>query len=156
MAITEVSIRQENKREVGIRRIPAYTPNTPVDPAIPRKVGTPTRVQFLTHVYCGQTAEWMKTPLGREVDLGPGHIVLDWIPALRERGTAALVFSAHVCCGYGRPSQLLLSSSIQVCFSSTLASQLDLRRSIPGFPKFTFTFDRKRNTFPPVTLNFNI
>jgi len=23
----------------------------------------------------------MKTPLGTEVDLGPGHIVLDWVPA---------------------------------------------------------------------------
>ena len=31
----------------------------------------------------------MKTPLGTEVDLGPSHIVLDGIPALRERGTAA-------------------------------------------------------------------
>jgi len=31
----------------------------------------------------------MKTPLGTEVDLGPGHIVLDAVPALRERGTAA-------------------------------------------------------------------
>jgi len=29
----------------------------------------------------------MKTPLGTEVDLGPCHIVLDGIPALRERGT---------------------------------------------------------------------
>jgi len=40
--------------------------------------------------YCGQTAGWMKTPLGTEVDLGAGHIVLDSLPALRERGTAAL------------------------------------------------------------------
>jgi len=31
----------------------------------------------------------MKTPLGMEVDLGPGHIVLDGVPALRKRGTAA-------------------------------------------------------------------
>jgi len=29
----------------------------------------------------------MKTPLGTEVDLGTGHIVLDGFPALRERGT---------------------------------------------------------------------
>jgi len=29
-----------------------------------------------------------KTPLGTEVDLGPGHIVLDGVPALRESGTA--------------------------------------------------------------------
>jgi len=29
----------------------------------------------------------MKTPLGTELDLGAGHIVLDGFPALRERGT---------------------------------------------------------------------
>jgi len=32
--------------------------------------------------YCGQTAGWMKMPLGREVDIGAGHIVLDGFPAL--------------------------------------------------------------------------
>ena len=31
----------------------------------------------------------MKTPLGKEVDLGAGHIVLDGVPAIRETGTAA-------------------------------------------------------------------
>jgi len=31
--------------------------------------------QFSVHVYCGQTAGWMKTPLGMEVDIGPGHNV---------------------------------------------------------------------------------
>jgi len=30
----------------------------------------------------------MKTPLGTEVDFGPGHIVLDRFHAARERGTA--------------------------------------------------------------------
>ena len=34
--------------------------------------------------------EWMKTPLGTEVDLVAGHVVLDGFPALRERGTAPL------------------------------------------------------------------
>ena len=52
----------------------------------------------------------MKTPLGTEVDLGPGHMVLDGVPALRERGTTAPLFLVHVCFGHGRPSQLLLSS----------------------------------------------
>jgi len=33
--------------------------------------------QFSAHVYCGQTAGWMKMLLGTEVDLGPGQIVLD-------------------------------------------------------------------------------
>jgi len=67
--------------------------------------------QFSVHVYCGQMAEWMKMPLGTEVDLGPGHAVLDGVPALHKRGTAALPsfrpmsIVATVC-----PSQLLLSS----------------------------------------------
>jgi len=60
------------------------------DPAAPRTGGTPTITKFLAHVYCGQTAGWMKTPLGTEVDLCPGHIVLDGSHgALRETGTAA-------------------------------------------------------------------
>jgi len=45
--------------------------------------------QFLVHVYYGQMAWWMKTLLGTEVDLGPGQIVLDGVPALPERVTAA-------------------------------------------------------------------
>jgi len=33
--------------------------------------------QFSVHGYCGQTAGWIKTALGMDVGLGPGHIVLD-------------------------------------------------------------------------------
>jgi len=47
-------------------------------------------------------AGWIKMPLGTEVGLGPGHIVLDGNPAPPERGTAAQqspLFSAHVYCG---------------------------------------------------------
>ena len=36
-------------------------------------VGAP---KFLAHVYCGQTAGWIKMALGMEVGLGPVHIVL--------------------------------------------------------------------------------
>ena len=57
------------------------------DPATPRTEGTPTATQFLAHVYCDKTAGWMKAPRGTEVDLGPGHIVLDVVPSLRETGT---------------------------------------------------------------------
>jgi len=35
----------------------------------------------LTLVYCGQMVRLIKMPLGMEVDLGPGHIVLDVEPA---------------------------------------------------------------------------
>ena len=56
-------------------------------------------------------AGWMNTPLGTEVDFGTGHIVLDVVTAVRESVTAAPPpLSAHVYCGHGRPSQLLLSS----------------------------------------------
>jgi len=53
--------------------------------------------------------------LGTEVDLGTGHIVLDVLPAVPKRGTAAPLFSADVYCGHGRPSQLLLTSCF-LCF----------------------------------------
>jgi len=48
-------------------------------PSYPQKKGTPS--QFLAHVYCGQMAGWMKTPLGTQVDLVPRHIVLNGVPA---------------------------------------------------------------------------
>jgi len=51
------------------------------DPASFPKNGAETAPQFLAHVYCGQTAGWIKMALGMEVGLGPGHIVLDGDPA---------------------------------------------------------------------------
>jgi len=73
-----------------------------------------TQPQFSVQGYCGQTAGWMKTPLGTEADLGPGNIVLDGDPAPPVKGVQprSPLFSAHVYCGHGRPSQLLLSSCI--------------------------------------------
>jgi len=57
----------------------------------------------------------MKTPLGTEVDLGPSHIVLDGVPAPAIKGAQQLsLFSAHVYCGHGRPSQLLLSCCLNI------------------------------------------
>jgi len=44
--------------------------------------------QFSAHVYCGQTSGWIKMPLGTEVGLGPGDIVLDGEPAPPRRDTA--------------------------------------------------------------------
>ena len=72
------------------------------------------RQVFGPYVYCGQTAGWMKMPLSTEIDLGPGHILLDRNPTPPPRpprkGHSSLpLFSAHICCGHGRPSQLLLS-----------------------------------------------
>jgi len=51
------------------------------DPAAPPTKGTAAPPQFSAHVCCGQTARWLKMPLGREADLSPGDIVLDGDPA---------------------------------------------------------------------------
>jgi len=48
-------------------------------------------------MYCGQTAGWIKMPLGTEVDLGPGDTVLDRDPAPQKGHNPK--FSAHVYCG---------------------------------------------------------
>jgi len=36
--------------------------------------------QFSAHVYCSQTAGWIKMPLGTQVGLGLGNVVLDGDP----------------------------------------------------------------------------
>jgi len=50
-------------------------------PSYPQKKGHAHPYPILAHVYCCQMAGWMKTPLGSEVDLGSGHIVLDGVLA---------------------------------------------------------------------------
>jgi len=56
------------------------------DPAPSQEKGHSPRTRLLYHVYCDQTAGWMKTPLGTEVNFGPGHIVLDGDPAPHAKG----------------------------------------------------------------------
>ena len=41
---------------------------------------------FVTLVFCGQTVGWIRIPLGTEVGLGPGDIVLDGDPAPPRKG----------------------------------------------------------------------
>jgi len=54
------------------------------DPApLPKRGRTP---RFSAHVYCSQTAAWIKTSLGTEVGLGPDDIVLDGNPAPLPKG----------------------------------------------------------------------
>ena len=55
--------------------------------------------QFSAHVYCGQTAGWIKMALGTELGLGPVHIVLygDTAPLSKKRDSPR--FSAHFYCG---------------------------------------------------------
>jgi len=64
------------------------------DPATPRKKG-PTHPHPIFGPCLLWPNGWMKMPLGTEVDLSPGHIVLHRVLALCERGTAApALFSA--------------------------------------------------------------
>ena len=70
-------------------------------PVVPSpKKGAEPPPQFSAPVYCGQTAGWIKMALGKEVGLGPGHIVLDGDTApLPQKGTEPPQFLAHVYCG---------------------------------------------------------
>jgi len=47
---------------------------------------------------CGQTAGWIKIPLGTEVGLGQGDIVLDGDPALLPKRGHSPPFLTHVYC----------------------------------------------------------
>ena len=83
-------------------------------PSYLKKKGHTHPYPILAHVYCGQMAGWIKkAPLDTAVDLGPGHIVLDGVPSPAKVAQQP-PSSAHVYCGHGRPSQLLLSS----CFKN--------------------------------------
>jgi len=68
------------------------------DPApLPKKGAEPPR-HFSAHVYCGQTARWIKVVLGMEVGLGRGHILLDGEPAhLPKKGAEPLIFGPFYC-----------------------------------------------------------
>jgi len=94
-----------------------WGPN-PSPPQLPPEKRAHPPHPILVHVYCGQMAGWMNTPLGTEVDLGPGHTTRRG-PSSRERGTAGPLFSPHVYCCHGRPSRLLLSSCI--CLQKIIA-----------------------------------
>jgi len=67
----------------------------------------------VTLVYCSQTVGWIKMPLGREVGIGPGRIVLggDPDPPPRKKGhsTGPPLFDRCLLWPNGRPSQQLLS-----------------------------------------------
>ena len=56
-------------------------------------------VLSVTFVYCGQTVGQIKMKLGTQIDLDPGHIVLDGDPALPPPKVHSPQFLAHICCG---------------------------------------------------------
>jgi len=69
-------------------------------------------LQFSSNVCCGQTAGWIKMPVGMKVcfRFGPGHIVLHGDPAQPPKGAQPPIFGRCLLSPNGRPSQLLLST----------------------------------------------
>jgi len=55
---------------------------------------------FSAHIHCGQTAAWIKMPLGMEAGLGPCHIVLGGDPAPPKKGGELAPYLTQ--CGRGR------------------------------------------------------
>jgi len=49
--------------------------------SLPQRDRVPPIFDFSAHIYCRQTAAWIKMPLDMEVGLGTGHIVVDGDPA---------------------------------------------------------------------------
>jgi len=86
------------------------------DPAPPSQKGAH-NPPFSAHVCCSQTAEWIKMPLGTMVGLGPGNIVLAADPALLQ-GAQLPIFGPCLLWLYGRPSQLLLSTCLDISLES--------------------------------------
>jgi len=65
--------------EYGVRPQPGdFVLDGDPDPLYPKRGRSP---QFSAHVYCGQTAAWIKMPLGTEVGLIQDDIVFDADPA---------------------------------------------------------------------------
>jgi len=101
----------------------------------PEKKGTPTLPNFGSCLlwpngWMDEDAAWY----GSRPQPGP-HCTMRG-PCSHERDTAAPLFSARVCCGHGRPSQLLLSSclhrlqqSVPILYSGTPPAPLKIAPS---------------------------
>jgi len=70
----------------------------PATATLPKKMEEPPP-RFSAHVYCSQTAGWIKLALGMKVDLGLRDIVLDGNPAPSPLKGYSPQFLAHVYCG---------------------------------------------------------
>ena len=106
------------------------------DPARHLKRGTASslekghsRPQFSAHVYCGETAGWIKMPFGTKVVLGLGYIVLngDPAPAPRKTGSQPPNF---------RPMSIVARWSP---ISATAEHLLSVEQKLPSFADETST-----------------
>jgi len=97
--------------------------------------------QFLAQVYCGQTAGWIKMPLGTEAGLSAGDIVLDRDPAPPKGHSPQ--FSAHVYCGHTAACIRIPLCNIN---SFTLSSSLTSLRLFVFFSFHQFSVFSSRST----------
>ena len=96
--------------------------------------------QFSAHVCCGQTAGCIKMPLGREVGLSSGDIVLDGDPTPPpQKGTQQHHFLAHVYCG-----QTARWIKMPLCMEVGLGSGHTVLDGDPATPP------KKRRHRPPI------
>ena len=65
---------------------------------LPLPKGAQPPPQFSAHICCGQTSGWIEVPLGSEVGLVSGHIVLDGDPLPSPNGLEPQIL-AYICCG---------------------------------------------------------
>ena len=66
-----------------------------LDPALPPLTWGHSSLPISAHLYCGQTAAWIRVPLGMEVGLARGDIVLERYPARpppRQKGAQPPIF----------------------------------------------------------------
>jgi len=86
----------------------------------PQKKGTPTPPNIWP-VYCGQMAGWMKTPLSTEVDLGPGHIILDGVPAPAKGAQQPPLFGP---CLLWPRSPISATAELLYCYSDIFVNEI--------------------------------
>jgi len=85
-------------KEIGLDAGDFVLDGDPASPPQKRGGAPPPRKKISAHVYCGQTARWIKMVLGMEVGLSPGDFVLDGDadPSPKREAEPPLQFSAHL------------------------------------------------------------
>jgi len=81
--------------------------------------------------YCGPTVGWIKMPLGTEVGLSPGDVVLDGDPApSTERGTAVPHFWAHFAL-----ARSPISATAELLFNFSAAACPRTSQAVDSWPR---------------------
>jgi len=88
--------------------------SVPLPKSPPSQKGGGASQFFSAHVYCGQTAGWIKMALGMEVGLSPGDFVFDGDPAPPRKGGRSPQFSAHIYCSQ-KAGWIKMALGMEVC-----------------------------------------